>query len=967
MGHSALLNRKREGGQTLVIVLIIMFVLVTLGFVVMLVLGREITATGVARERNISDDLSQAGIRYSYSQLRFSEKGADWRPDPPQPVPADVNPNLPPGLGPNSDPENLAATNPDPDYFWLRRQGIPGNADPNDRGGPDGLGCFTRLNYDTGRTLVRVVYVPSSSSMFTPAGGVNAQKAKLRAYTIVQAIGRPGAFNALDPTSARRPDPQNYRELAAIVPIGILESAYYVTDKEERNQAAPLGNPIDFGASFNGVPVKVRRKLGGDVATSPGGIRRTLGAPIYINSSAVFHGNMTDPAGASGMEIYLNEDLGDQVLVAGPILFAESGTPVILQRISGGTVTPLTPQASASPNFNSFRGLFRDNRESTDGQGFPRGTPRKEPPLVDETDPNTGQIRYRYATRDSGIVGPSNFNTGRLGYGRGIFIGNNDDLNRDSEDGTYSQRTDMLNPNKHPDGFWQGPYYIPPAVYIELRREGFTITRNIENDDDTWRFYTGQDSGRHTLRFKLGQGSGVPGDIRIINEFTPGVTNFGSPSQADFAQGLPFNGLIFAEGNVRVRGVIPTVDTGRSARGIQVTVVSLGTGFVEGSILKSTETCMFALLCRENVAINTSQFVGSGLSNTLQVVRDNTDPTSPARLRVDSGHNFDALVQFPPDPLAGLPTDPLYSFNNPNRNQSVEPINISLWMAHAADFNHSAFINLLLNAPFGPDFLFENQDPPNAAAQFFAPGPPIATYGLADPGSQVLPIYEKRRFEIFPYMATAVSGGANKLMTLKLDNTIAAPGRGDYYFSRLSVAPLDVRIEAALYAQEGSLYVLPSPWMNPNPNDRRDSFTTSAERFNAFQAAPEYPFYAEPVDIKVTIIGSVSENFPASIADQSLWLQHWGWIPAEFGESGQYVPDQHFPRIPGTNNPDYTNSLYVPNLSINYDPTMVSGRPGGTFDQTVPMVRRDEFGRSLPPIPRLPVGTKLLYFGEVNP
>ena len=112
MGSTITLNRNRAGGQTLVIVLIIMFVLITLGFVVMLVLGREITATGIARERNISDDLAQAGVRYAYSQLRFSESGADWRPEPPQPVPADVVPNVPPGLGPNSDPENPVATDP---------------------------------------------------------------------------------------------------------------------------------------------------------------------------------------------------------------------------------------------------------------------------------------------------------------------------------------------------------------------------------------------------------------------------------------------------------------------------------------------------------------------------------------------------------------------------------------------------------------------------------------------------------------------------------------------------------------------------------------------------------------------------------------------------------------------------------------------------------------------------------------
>jgi hypothetical protein len=121
------------------------------------------------------------------------------------------------------------------------------------------------------------------------------------------------------------------------------------------------------------------------------------------------------------------------------------------------------------------------------------------------------------------------------------------------------------------------------------------------------------------------------------------------------------------------------------------------------------------------------------------------------------------------------------------------------------------------------------------------------------------------------------------------------------------------------------------------------------------------------VDVKVTIIGSVSENFPASMADQSLWLQHWGWIPAEFGESGQYVPDQHFPRIPGTNNPDFSNSNYVPNLSINYDPVLSSGRVDGSFDPNDRLIRTDDFGRALPPLPKLPVGTKLLYFGEVNP
>ncbi|MER3466923.1 MAG: hypothetical protein C4340_07575, partial [Armatimonadota bacterium] len=72
-------SRKREEGQTLVIILLVLFVLATLAFVASVILGREIEATGQARGRNLANDLAQAGVRYCFSQLRFSEDGADWR------------------------------------------------------------------------------------------------------------------------------------------------------------------------------------------------------------------------------------------------------------------------------------------------------------------------------------------------------------------------------------------------------------------------------------------------------------------------------------------------------------------------------------------------------------------------------------------------------------------------------------------------------------------------------------------------------------------------------------------------------------------------------------------------------------------------------------------------------------------------------------------------------------------------
>jgi hypothetical protein len=44
-------------------------------------------------------------------------------------------------------------------------------------------------------------------------------------------------------------------------------------------------------------------------------------------------------------------------------------------------------------------------------------------------------------------------------------------------------------------------------------------------------------------------------------------------------------------------------------------------------------------------------------------------------------------------------------------------------------------------------------------------------------------------------------------------------------------------------------------------------------------ASPEFPFYGEPLDIRITIEGAIAENFTAPLGDQTEWLRKWGWIP----------------------------------------------------------------------------------------
>jgi len=121
------------------------------------------------------------------------------------------------------------------------------------------------------------------------------------------------------------------------------------------------------------------------------------------------------------------------------------------------------------------------------------------------------------------------------------------------------------------------------------------------------------------------------------------------------------------------------------------------------------------------------------------------------------------------------------------------------------------------------------------------------------------------------------------------------------------VAPLDVRIEAAMYAQEKSFFVIPGYSINPDPNDTRVNFARTGIRPSysigssgqvldsaADQAAKDvYPFYGEPTDVRITIFGAISENYTASMGDQAAWMAKWGYIPTKYGSSGTNIPDDH--------------------------------------------------------------------------
>ena len=75
---------------------------------------------------------------------------------------------------------------------------------------------------------------------------------------------------------------------------------------------------------------------------------------------------------------------------------------------------------------------------------------------------------------------------------------------------------------------------------------------------------------------------------------------------------------------------------------------------------------------------------------------------------------------------------------------------------------------------------------------------------------------------LFPLTGTSISTvpGEYNSIGFQLDqNYQAAQGMQDYYISRAAVLPSDIRIEALIYAQNYSFFVIPGEWFNPDPND----------------------------------------------------------------------------------------------------------------------------------------------------
>lgn len=225
--------------------------------------------------------------------------------------------------------------------------------------------------------------------------------------------------------------------------------------------------------------------------------------------------------------------------------------------------------------------------------------------------------RYRGLTRDSASTVTAQPGASAYGYGQGIYLNNSDDKEKIWDTATsafremkQSELVDMwLSPatNTAPPNYqrlgtaaaltatdasleqqhlrgWVNPdEFHARGALVELDPDNKKVIITLESRGDGTTDNVGSATGK---TWYAPDGTLLPGVYRRVLDW-------------------PSNGVIFAEGNVRVLGAAQTAtsDPGRS-----LTIVSMGNIYVEGSVNAGTRKLL--LLARKNVVANPTTLLG---------------------------------------------------------------------------------------------------------------------------------------------------------------------------------------------------------------------------------------------------------------------------------------------------------------------------------------------------------------------
>jgi hypothetical protein len=924
---AALAGRSRERGQALLIAVLVLFAVGTLAALFVALIGAQLAQVARQSEMVALRNIAEAGLRLANEQLTYSPAGADWRPT------------------------------------------------------TEAYGC------GEGQVTIGVSYGP-------PPGELPAIQERFLRIT----------------SSAMFPDNPFLRHtIIALKPVLLTDYARFITDRFETNRAANLGVT---GLAIGGLPREDH------VSYIEGPIRSNTDIVWYGQNILSLRTTYDSTPNWSALGILRD----DRIEVAGQMFPPANAslTDVVSIVIDGLTRTdglfdPNTeeeqydygngfPQVWEGEIIPDSRVVLSGLPEVWTGDEYLSpglAVPRVRPPEIDAVHPDKETNRYLSLTRDGGFWIEDAFglyyNEGEYGWGwsnyGGIYIDNFDDVQYEHDlemlrlnwtrsvgahqtQGAGDLRVDgTARPPAGPADWWDqtGRYYAPPGVEIIIHGEDdcpwFEIVRHDLREDENspgtyyyWREPNGQpidpvDIDQYTdledpASYEYDPPSEQACRPRLAN--TPGVYD---GNRAVFP--FPANGVIYAEGNVRIRGIMPPVrdNQGRSGMGIwpdeapegyfdflswnapngrtrrfDLQIVSGGTIYLEGDLMSPSTAGLtglvpgdyvndalygsrIALLARDYVCVNTTA-LNPRPRNLLRPVADNAavlqfyndlqrlyPPGADLRFARFQGRPATDWGATPAPPRPALPTERTevefeyvdFDYRNARFAETWAgeiPTDIRLLLGHSA-------LYAVDNAPGPWRGLGESVDvaigitgttyewdggvvPPVYTFRSAVGGPDESTHIYNDAGDylEFLPITDFQEMLLDGYLTgydllrfvaqvTPVPNEDN-------DGWDVRPEDLNYLLGPVAIAPrnrdeatgavqppLPVDIDALMYAQNGSWFVIPGRWFNEDP----DEF--------GFDPVLATPGYHEPLNIRLSVYGAITENLPADLGSAADWTSKW--------------------------------------------------------------------------------------------
>jgi len=898
--------RFASRGQALIVAVLVMFILAGLAGVFIALINYTMVQAASAEERAKLEEIVQAGLEAAKTELLYSTDGPDWRPD----------------RGP--DPANPG---------WI--------------------------DYNGGFYHLQVTYGPSTE--ITAANPFLANP--LDRYIRIDVDAKFVLDNPPDPTlkdndstkfqvySKGFLSPRRFleRRLTAYMPIGLTDYARWFTNSSGAQDPVVLGTNLNTGpiATVNQNPdylsnTALNNSTFATTASATimdvieGPVRSE--APVQLGATRIDLTNLPDGASDPYATQFCvkRRDLVEVVekltaydnAVAAHALMVNAQDRSITAQMSPTEAAKAFDAVNVANSATVMRYL-----QTTQNNPIMR---RMRSPRIDARHPVTGISRYKALTAYSGewlatsATNTTMYNTGQYGQGEGVYINNGEQIQ-------YGHDLAQLRENWL-DGSaenWDAGIYRPDQYAVELTLHDYTY------------------ASAQIVQLPYIELRDRTGSKRFYNPATKLYQN-------RITMPYPRNGVIYAEGNLIVKGSVPAsiALTGPDANGYyqpatdphlnggntqlpggwwwdygndravekkrrdhqdyylsptnrryDLTVVSGGTVYIEGNLLGpatrhetyknstsvspitrgSAYDSKLGLLAMDNVCLNPTAYMA--LDTTLLYNNDGHEQYYWAFNQNPITFTFSTAG--PIRPRTSILLRHAGQWSNANDSavirMRVNDLDYPWYTGPLGGYGydpHDLFFCLLTNLPL----LF-----PGLSTEQWGGG----LYGNnIDPfNTQTWPLIDTQP-PIDPPHFTGILNSANQQTPLEgygATNTIEIrwqPGPrsttpylliADPFQAGPLVNGIDLQVDALIYAQRGSWFIIPGKYYN------------DGSKISATPLRP-IPWKNEPLDVHITINGAIVENRPAPPEAVDAWTQHWRGANIDYYDAnGDGVPDQMDP------------------------------------------------------------------------